>query len=147
MQDEATGARAHNAADDVTTRRGAAAWLAAGVTLAGPLLYMGLIGVPWIRETALPAFGLIAIGLAVGAWLMTTDRRWRVRIPFGISAAITAGFCFGFFALTAVPQARALADMTVAPDFTVQDQDGNMVNLGATLEDGPVLLVFYRGFW
>ena len=32
-------------------------------------------------------------------------------------------------------------------DITLQDQDGNEVNLEATLKEGPVLLVFLRADW
>jgi peroxiredoxin len=41
-----------------------------------------------------------------------------------------------------------------APDFTLTDQDGNPVTLsnllrggGAGELGGPVLLIFYRGYW
>jgi peroxiredoxin len=35
----------------------------------------------------------------------------------------------------------------VAPDFTLPDQDGNLVSLSATLRRGPVVLTFFRGGW
>jgi peroxiredoxin len=35
----------------------------------------------------------------------------------------------------------------IAPDFTLEDQDGNMVSLENKLKEGPVLLVFYRADW
>lgn len=35
----------------------------------------------------------------------------------------------------------------IAPDFTLEDQDGNMVSLDKKLKEGPVLLVFYRADW
>ncbi len=34
-----------------------------------------------------------------------------------------------------------------APDFTAKDQNGNVINLKEQLKKGPVVLVFYRGFW
>jgi peroxiredoxin len=34
-----------------------------------------------------------------------------------------------------------------APDFTLQDQLGNEVSLTHELEQGPVVLIFYRGEW
>ena len=33
-----------------------------------------------------------------------------------------------------------------APDFTLVDQDGETFVLSAALDDGPVVLVFLRGF-
>ena len=34
-----------------------------------------------------------------------------------------------------------------APDFTLNDANGNTVNLKAKLSGGPVVLGFYRGRW
>lgn len=34
-----------------------------------------------------------------------------------------------------------------APDFTLQDTDGNDVALSDLLQQGPVVLGFYRGRW
>lgn len=35
----------------------------------------------------------------------------------------------------------------VAPDFTLQDQNGNKVTLSDARAKNPVVLVFYRGYW
>ena len=35
----------------------------------------------------------------------------------------------------------------VAPDFTLEDQDGHRVTLSAVRGKSPVVLVFYRGYW
>ena len=35
----------------------------------------------------------------------------------------------------------------VAPDFTLQDQNGNKVTLSDARDKSPVVLVFYRGYW
>jgi len=43
------------------------------------------------------------------------------------------------------PQA-AYADLQVAPDFTLNDQDGKPFTL-SNLRGSPVVLVFYRGYW
>jgi len=48
--------------------------------------------------------------------------------------------------------ARAMPDPglkagELAPDFTLPDARGDRVRLSALLEDGPVVLVFYRGAW
>ena len=34
-----------------------------------------------------------------------------------------------------------------APDFTLEDQDGNPVTLSAYRDKKTVVLVFYRGYW
>ncbi len=34
-----------------------------------------------------------------------------------------------------------------APDFTLSDQNGNLVTLSALAASGPVLMSVFRGFW
>ena len=34
-----------------------------------------------------------------------------------------------------------------APDFTAKDQHGNQINLKDLCKQGPVVIVFYRGYW
>jgi peroxiredoxin len=41
----------------------------------------------------------------------------------------------------------AIKSPTMAPNFELEDQDGDMVCLRELLERGPVVLVFYRGKW
>ena len=35
----------------------------------------------------------------------------------------------------------------VAPDFTLEDENGNKVRLSEARGKSPVVLVFYRGYW
>mmetsp|Transcript_43282 Transcript_43282/g.80414 ORF Transcript_43282/g.80414 Transcript_43282/m.80414 type:complete len:358 (-) Transcript_43282:49-1122(-) len=42
---------------------------------------------------------------------------------------------------------RSIQEPDDAPDFELVDQDGDMVRLSRLLEEGPVVLVFYRGKW
>ena len=46
-----------------------------------------------------------------------------------------------------VTQQATLARDAVAPAFTLPAQDGSQVSLASELANGPVVLVFYRGFW
>jgi len=34
-----------------------------------------------------------------------------------------------------------------APEFSGKDQFGNTISLGEMVQDGPVLVIFYRGYW
>lgn len=42
---------------------------------------------------------------------------------------------------------RAVKTGDMAPDFTLPDQDGNMVALKDLLAEGPAVVSFYRGVW
>jgi hypothetical protein len=46
-----------------------------------------------------------------------------------------------------VTQHATLARNDLAPGFTLPSQDGAPVSLAGALATGPVVLVFYRGFW
>ena len=40
-----------------------------------------------------------------------------------------------------------VATDAIAPDFALPAQDGRVVSLEDELAHGPVVLVFYRGYW
>lgn len=42
---------------------------------------------------------------------------------------------------------KSLKPGDVAPDFTLANDEGEMVSLAALLKQGPVVVVFYRGVW
>lgn len=44
-------------------------------------------------------------------------------------------------------QNSLLATGAVAPDFTLEDQDGRKITLSDSRQKSPVVLVFYRGYW
>ena len=43
--------------------------------------------------------------------------------------------------------ARVIKPGTPAPDFTLNDQNGNPVTLSALTAAGPVVVSVFRGFW
>ena len=46
-----------------------------------------------------------------------------------------------------VNDAKGLSLGDHAPDFTAIDKDGKNYSLNDKLKTGPVVLIFYRGFW
>ena len=45
------------------------------------------------------------------------------------------------------PRGRPLSVHATAPDFSLSDASGRQISLHSVLEQGPVVLVFYRGHW
>lgn len=58
-----------------------------------------------------------------------------------------AGLLFCVQAAIAQAQPMALSKGSKAPDFTSVNQHHQAVSLNQLLEKGPVVLVFYRGYW
>ncbi len=136
-----------NEATNVPGRAGTRALVALVLTLAGPAVYMLLLGNPRMRASGAPAFGLMAAGAVLGLSALLYDRRWRVRLAGVFNVLFLGAFFYGFHWLMALPAAEALAVGTPAPDFVLSDENGRPVSLAEYQDAGPVLLVFYRGHW
>ena len=66
-----------------------------------------------------------------------------VLIAIVVVALLAVGI--GVRAMRAGDKAPAVG--TQAPDFTLNDQNGNAVTLSLLLAAGPVLMSVFRGFW
>lgn len=135
---------------EIRKNHGRAGWRAAAgllVTLAGPVAYLLLLENARMRASGAPAFGLMASGAALGLGAMWFDRRWRVRLVGVFNILFLGAFTYAFFWMMALPPSNVLAIGTSAPEFVLPDQDGTPVALAEYREVGPVLIVFYRGFW
>jgi peroxiredoxin len=99
---------------------------------------------PWAHLGALPLLLALCIWVARGH---RTDN-WRRRLGGWIgsvaSAVATATLWLMIFAGSRLPS-QARPALTVAPDFVLPDQDGNVVRLAQLRAVGPVVVVFHRG--
>jgi cytochrome oxidase Cu insertion factor (SCO1/SenC/PrrC family) len=64
------------------------------------------------------------------------------RLTFPLFALLVAGLVSA-----AEPRTKPVAVGETAPDFTLQDQNGQTVKLSASRGQRPVAIVFYRGYW
>jgi hypothetical protein len=123
-------------------------WLSLLITLAGPVSYFMTLYVPFLARTGFLFFGLMACGavLSIVAARNVGGRAgmiWSV-VNVGLALFFSAGFIFG----SRVPAApSSIALHAEAPLFELSDQNGQTVRLADELAKGPVLLVFYRGYW
>jgi hypothetical protein len=123
------------------------AWIGMILAIAGPGVYFFLLDHAFLRSTGVAAFVLMVPGAVLGLPAFWRGRRWRVRLPGLFSVLMLVLFAGSFFWLLRLPASEVFAKLERAPDFTVPDHVGNEFNLSKALADGPVLLVFYRGFW
>jgi hypothetical protein len=125
-----------------------AALIGLAVTIVGMVSYMPLMDVAWVRSTALPNTAAVVLGMAVSIWAVTRRRSgWTV--PTGAMSVLLGGFFLYFmFVMAVLPEvtaAPAVGDRIAA--FTLPNQEGEPVSLASLHENGPALLVFYRGHW
>jgi len=66
------------------------------------------------------------------------------RIVLFAALALSAA---GLVSAAGSPRTSPVGAGDVAPDFTLQDQNGHPVALSASRGQRPVVLVFYRGYW
>ena len=111
------------------------------------LFYLFFLDQPFLRSTGLPAVVLMLVGLAVGLWAIRGDRRLRIRILGGLKLLLAVLVVIYFWYGMVLPAGSPLATGEAAPDFTLANHTGEQVTLSQTLSAGPVLLLFYRGYW
>lgn len=117
------------------------------VSLAGPVVYTVLMDVPWIRSSGAPAFAMIVLGVVLSFAAENRRPGLSTKIMAGLNTAFLVLFGFAFFVMGAVPDSPKFDGLKTAPDFTLKDENNNAVSLADARAEGPVLLVFYRGFW
>lgn len=102
---------------------------------------------PWPMELVAVVATAVGVFLAIRAY-----REKRVRALATVCTALATLGTAGFLLLVHVatyqlpPAPKELAVGTVAPDFTLPDEEGRPVAL-ASLRGHTALLVFYRGSW
>ncbi|MCG3128783.1 MAG: hypothetical protein CHACPFDD_03675 [Phycisphaerae bacterium] len=118
------------------------------LSLAGGFVYVALLGVPLLRSTGLPAFVIMGAAAIAGVLAVRRDRRLFPRLLALGNLALLGIFTFSFFWVWALPlPAETATALQVAPEFELPDESGRIVSLKDARRGGPVLLVFYRGFW
>ncbi len=117
-------------------------------TLAGGVSYFLLLTVPWIRNYAVPNIALVIIGTALCFRAVSKKRSKLVISGTVLSSLVAVGFLLSLFVLMRLPAPqKSFAVGDELPDFTLPNQDERDVTLSDYRGRGPVLLVFYRGFW
>ena len=127
-------------------RRTLRAVLSALAVVLAPLSWAWTIDSPFLRSTGLTAWLLLAVALALSFSAAGVDRRWWVRAVAWLELGVLALFAWLYFGFSRLP-ATSPRELERAPDFTLPDHLGRPVHLAEALAAGPVLLVFFRGWW
>lgn len=140
-------------------------WLGLFLVLAGLFSFPLLAEISFARDFAWPNFLLLLAGVILIGVSFAKARRepavYRGKVLAGVlgglSAAALGFFAFGIFFLARVPLSQGVPNVgQKAPDFTLPDQNGQMVSLkdlisssgaGSSTAGKGALLIFYRGHW
>jgi len=132
-------------------------WIAPLIAIAGFLSYWGyFVRWPFLRDTGLLNLGLLllALGLSVlglrRAWPRGLWRRVAGALGVLISTLLTGLFVAYCYVLSygLPPTDGVVALGERLPEITLASYDGSPVDLARASEGpGPLVLVFFRGFW
>ena len=115
------------------------------LTLIAGVSYMWLLHSPWVRNTGLPNSAVMVVATTAGVHLATRRRTRMTCAAAAVSLFLTVTCVWGLY-LRPLPQPTGGPDVaTKAPDFALVDSRGETIRLAGIR--GPVLLVFYRGWW
>lgn len=137
-------------------RRNHAIWLGVLLAVAGLGSYPLFVRFPTLRDFPWVNLPLVIIGVIVSAiglgraFRFPSVYRGKVlgSLGFVLSLAVAVFFTYGVFFITRqmpAPTDRALS-LTVAPDFTLMNQQGQPVRL-SDYRGKKVVIAFYRGYW
>lgn len=127
-----------------TSRSSLRAVLALVAFVLAPLSWAWTIDQPFLRSSGFTAWVLLALALFLALSAAHRDRRGWVRAVAGIQLVAVPLSFWAFFVYARLPAAHV---PEIATEFTLPDQDGRPVTLSSELQNGPVLLVFFRGHW
>ena len=108
---------------------------------------MVLLEVPFLRTTGLVSFALFGLGTVLGVLSARRNRAAWSWIAPALGILMAVGLAYYLFIYAVLPASSGLTALNMAPDFTLVDHTGSRVTLYENLVSGPVLLVFYRGYW
>ncbi len=117
-----------------------------GCALLAPVAYLSLIDLAWVRSSAMPLFGLLALSLLLTGLALRRARPWWAVAIGVVNFAIAGFFTFAMTFGTVVPAATTPVGERF-DDLIATDHSGQTLRLADALAKGPVLLVFYRGHW
>ncbi len=125
-------------------------WLALALACAGILAYVLLLGVPWVRSTGAPAFVALGVALLLAGSALRRERRARTFVPAGLTFVLALAFLWLFFVVARLPASTTFEQLERAPDVKLASHElpgASAFKLSQIAQEGPLLLVFFRGHW
>lgn len=117
------------------------------LTLISPVAWALTLDHSFLRRTGLMMWIIMGLGLVCAAAAAMGDRRTRTRLVAILASAWVASAITIYFVFTRLPAPGGDAANERISDFTLSSHLGQPVTLSGLLNEGHVLLVFYRGYW
>lgn len=120
------------------------------VTLLGWISYPIINKIPGVRRTMWPLWMFFLLGFAVAAAALLLGRTFS-----GLDRALAQAaignlplFLFFYFFMMRTPRAKGRPEIGQRlPHFELPSDEGKVISPDDFNGKGPVLLVFFRGFW
>jgi len=126
------------------------ALIALVLALAGWASYIPLAKHATLRTTLWPMFLLLGVALCLGLSALFRDGKptWPTRIVAGLAVLFAVLVLPAYFLMLRVPQTlgRPQAGQPL-PEVNVVNERGERISSAGFAGAGPLLLVFFRGFW
>lgn len=118
------------------------------MALLGVASYFLFIGIPWVRNTALPNLLILSGAVAWAIYNVRQERSAWTLVPLVLTLLISLGFVYVRFIYARLPEAEVKVALgQPALDFTLPDHRGNPFTLSRLKGEAGVVLLFYRGVW
>ena len=111
--------------------------------------YLPVAKIPSLRRTMWPTWVLLAVSVAMAAFALGAGKKPVRDNMFSISTfMLAASFAVAYLIALRVPKSQGRPEIgnPISP-FQVVGEDGNIISRDTFAGRGPVLLVFFRGFW
>lgn len=120
------------------------------LAFAGWASYLPLSKYPSYRATMWPMVLIIAVALvlAVSAFSKATEPKLATRIIAGVAGAVAVLFIPAYFFMLRVPAQGGRPQVgQKMPGINVVNEYGDKLYTASFATHGPLMLVFFRGFW
>lgn len=119
------------------------------LSLAAGVSFMFMLDHEWIRRSGVPNVLFMGAGLGMSIAALRLRPRWAGMVSTIAGAALLGLFMFGMY-FSPLPKPQGIAPGTALAsglNFELPATGGGIAHLAELAARGPVLVVFYRGFW
>ncbi len=118
------------------------------LALLGVTSFFLLLGVPWVRNTAIPNLIILLVAIAWAIYNLKQEKSAWTIAPLILALLVSSLFVYIRFIYAKLSPAEVKVSIDQpAPDFTLLDYQSNSFALSSLKGKYGAVIVFYRGVW